>query len=149
VPSSSSSAPEQTFAVFLRRALDLFARELPWAYEAMCKTLAGREVRIHVDPSPLGVRAIGDVLHVHLDECSPAVECTASHEAVIALIDARTTLTQAVLDDQISLRGSVDDLLAFHDALMQFVGGAVRSPSFPRLLRDYRAQCATMSEGTP
>jgi hypothetical protein len=39
-------------------------------------------------------------------------------------------------------------VLGFHDALSLYVHGAVRSPSFPRLLRDYRRAVANRAGGS-
>lgn len=136
--SSSSSAPDATFASFLARSLDLLARELPWAYAAMCEALAPREVSITVDGEPARVVCTAGSVRVEPGAGAPAVECRTTREAILDLVAARTTLAEAVIGDRVWLRGSVDDLLAFHDGLMVYLGGAVRSPSFPGLLQEFR-----------
>jgi hypothetical protein len=85
------------------------------------------------------VRCAGGVARVTAEARAPAVECRTTRRAILDLVDARTTLMAAVVADRVWLRGSVEDLLAFHDGLMVYLGGAVRSPSFPWLLRQFRA----------
>lgn len=136
--SSSSSAPDASFASFLTRSLELLARELPWVYTLLCAALSPREVSIEVDGEISAVFCSTTSLRVTQRPEAPVVECRTSRAAIVDLIDARLTLVQAVVEDRVWLRGDVDELLAFHDGLMIFLGGAVRSPSFPGLLREFR-----------
>ena len=143
--SSSSSAPDASFAAFLARSLTLLARELPWGYAAMSRALGRRTVTIEVDGEPCGVLCDGaSVRLAGLATIQPDVECRTTRRAIHDLVDARTTLAEAVVEDRVFLRGDVDDLLAFHDGLMGYLGGAVRSPGFVWLLREFRA--ASMGE---
>jgi hypothetical protein len=138
VQSSNFSAPDASFASFLARSLDVLARELPWAYAKMCETLEGRHVSIELDGQLAVVACSAGTARVTQNGSQSVVECRTTRTAVIALADARTTLTEAVVSEQVWLRGCVEDLLAFHDGLMVYLGGAVRSPSFPGLLREFR-----------
>jgi hypothetical protein len=139
VRSSSSSAPDASFASFLGRSLELLARELPWGYAALCRTLAPREVVIEVDGAATGLVCEADAVRVAPAMTAPAVECRTTREAILDLVDARMTLVEGVMSERVWLRGSVADLLAFHDGLLIYLGGAVRSPSFPWLLREFRS----------
>jgi hypothetical protein len=138
VRSSSSSAPDATFASFLAGSLDLLERELPWAYGAMCRVLAPREVLLSVDGEDVSVRCTERTAIVGARAAAPDVECRTTRAAILDLADASTSLVDAVMSDRVHLRGAVGDLLAFHDGLMAYLGGAVRSPSFPALLERFR-----------
>jgi hypothetical protein len=138
VQSSNFSAPEPTFASFLARSLSALATELPWAYAKMCRTLNGREVSIELDGAIAVVLCSADSAAVASSGVAPAVECRTTRAAVLALARAETTLLEAVLGERVWLKGRVADLLAFHDGLMIYLGGAVRSPSFPGLLYEFR-----------
>lgn len=105
----------------------------------MCRQLAPRAVRLCVGDetiplvfAPAEVRTVTAIKR-------PQIEVVTSRAAILAVIDAASTLLQAVLDDRLALRGAPEDLLAFHDGLMAYVHGAVRAPSFPALLRAFRA----------
>ena len=77
-------------------------------------------------------------VHVLPEAKEPTAELVTSRNTILSILDARLTLAEAVLSDAIVLKGHVDDLIAFHDGLMTYVRGAVRSPSFPRLLDHFR-----------
>ena len=147
--SSSSSAPELSFAHFLGRSLDALAEELPAIYAEMCRTLAPRAVRIALDGEVVTVACTPEratLLDVHgaLDSLdAPAVDVRTSRAAIVALIDARSTLVESVVADRVELRGKLDDLVAFHDGLVVYLHGAVRAPSFPALLLLFRRSIGT------
>jgi hypothetical protein len=63
---------------------------------------------------------------------------SSTRATILGVIDGETTARRAVLDERLLMRGRLDDVVAFHDALVAYVHGAVRAPSFPRLLRAYR-----------
>jgi hypothetical protein len=147
VRSSSFSAHDGSFASFLGRSLDLLRRELPWGHEALCRALSPRVVVITVDGEATGVSCEEAMLRVGAASEDPAVECRTTRGAILELVDARMTLVDAVCCDRVELRGSVEDLLAFHDGLMVYLGGAVRCPSFPWLLREFRATSSAWGVG--
>lgn len=136
--SLNSSEPDSSFASFLGRSLKLLERELPWGYATLCRVLGEREVLIEVDGEAAPILCTGHSMRVEQAPRAPMVECKTTREAILELVDAKATLVGAILADKVWLRGSVDDLLAFHDGLMAYLGGAVRSPSFPWLLQEFR-----------
>jgi hypothetical protein len=138
VQSSNFSGRDASFASFLARSLTLLERELPWGYAAVCRALGEREVLIEVDGEKTPVMATGSVLRVERSSRAPVVECRTSRRAIVDLVDGKMTLVEAVESELVWLSGTVDDLLAFHDGLMAYLGGAVRSPSFVGLLGEFR-----------
>jgi hypothetical protein len=62
------------------------------------------------------------------------------------VLDARLSLTRAVLTDALEVVGPLASLMALHEGLVTYVHGAVRCPSFPSLLARLRAVCR---EGAP
>jgi len=67
----------------------------------------------------------------------PAVEARVSRAALCELLEAEYTLPEAIYNDRVILRGHLDDLLAFYDALYLYFCGAVRCASFPAILDEY------------
>jgi hypothetical protein len=128
------------FRSFLLASFDILERELPWAYRAVCVTLAPRVVLLRVDRDAMGLRFEPTRIVLCPRAATACVEVETGRHTILAAIDAETTLLSAVLDDQLLLRGSAEDILAFHDALMWYLHGAVRAPSFPVLLRRYRQE---------
>lgn len=141
--SSSSSGRDEggAFGRFVARGLAALRDELPWAHARMAAALEGRDVLLTVDGEAVPVTARGGAVEVHPlapQGFSPCVTLATDRATVARLADAERTITDAVVAGEVALRGAVDDLVAFHDGLMAFLAGAVRSPSFPALLDDYR-----------
>ena len=130
--------PEATFTTFLATAFATLEREVPWAYVGVARGLAPRVVRLDVDGEVVGLRCAPRAVSVERDVEHPTIAVRTGRADILAVIDAEASLLSAVLDDRLHLQGSPDDLLAFHDALMLWVHGAVRAPSFPGLLRSFR-----------
>lgn len=154
--SSSSSAPDAGpdlagFGDFVARGLATLRAELPWCWAATAAALDGRSVLLVVGAEPVRVRARrGEVAVLASAEgFAPCVTLVTDPVTVLRLADAETTVVDATLDGSIALRGDVDDLVAFHDGLVAFLHGAVRSPSFPRLLDLYRRWATTPARGAP
>lgn len=138
-PSASFSAPERRFAAFLAESFTVLEREMPPAYATLCATLAPREVLLGVDGEMVALAFARAGVRFLPAPRAPRIEVRTTKAAILRVLDADSTLLQAVLDDALFLRGCTDDLLDFHDGLMSYVHGAVRAPSFPSLLRAYRA----------
>jgi hypothetical protein len=69
---------------------------------------------------------------------NPTVRVAGGKPAILDIVDARVSLSEAVDSGVIDLAGPVDDLALFFEALRIYVHGAVRSPSFPPLLERFR-----------
>ncbi len=130
--------PETTFAEFLSESFDLLKSEVPQAHAELCRRLAPHEVHLRVDDEDVAVRFESTRARFLPAPCAASVGVETSRDTILALVDAETTLEDAVLDGPLVLRGHCDDLLAFHDGLVAYVHGAVRAPSFPGLLRRFR-----------
>lgn len=133
------SAPEKKgFRSFLATSFELLQRETPDVYELMCERLASRRVILHVDREGVALAfSRREVRFVPIPETADVQASTTSH-SVLRVIDAETNLLEAVLADELFVRGKLDDVVAFHEGLTTYVHGAVRAPSFPSLLREYR-----------
>lgn len=142
VRSSSSSGPEPGFARFVARGLRALRAELPWAYALMADALGPRDVLLAISGETVAVTTRGGEVTAHAappEGFAPRVVLATERATVLQLADAERTIVDAVVSGEVTLRGDVDDLVAFHDGLMAFLHGAVRSPSFPALLDEYRA----------
>jgi hypothetical protein len=139
--SASFSVPERDFAGFLRESLAVLAREMPAAHERMGRLLASRTVVLRVDGGAITLTFGKDGAYTHAAGAATAdVEIESARATILGVIDGETSLAEAVLDERLLMRGRLDDVVAFHDALVAYVHGAVRAPSFPALLRAYRAK---------
>ena len=128
---------DRSFTSFLVESFATLRRELPDVYRALCWHFDRREVTITVADELVVLRFEAQQVRRVAHALHPAITVATSKDSILSLVNARVTLVDAVLSDQLQLRGSPDDLLTFHDGLMIYLHGAVRAPSFPRLLRAY------------
>lgn len=127
------------FGAFISDSFVVLEEEIPHLYALLAQTLGPQRVAVDVDGPPFGIRSDGNRLTiVALDE-SPCVELTCSGRDIIALLDGEATLLGSALDDRLRLRGRAEDLVVFHDALMVYLGAAVRAPGFVGLRDRFRS----------
>ena len=77
-------------------------------------------------------------------------ELRTTSAAILDLTNGRLCLIDALLNEQLFLRGPLDVVVRFDRALGCYLAGAVRAASFPALLDDYRlgvADAAAPTEG--
>ncbi len=133
------------FADWVRRGVVGLARAFPWASARMGAAPRRARSPPRGRRRPAAVRwrdraaRVSPASSPRPRTAAPAVTLHTTRPPVIALADGDDTLVDAVLAGRVVLRGDVDDLAAFHDALMAFLQGAVRAPDFAATLVDFRA----------
>ena len=131
--------PVAEFSEFLSRSLELIEEEAPTSHRALGRALAGHAVRISVD-APAAVLRFGTAGFAWLEGDAPAeVELRVDRQTLLDLIDARVSLEDSILEDRFHLRGPIDSIVWFDDGLLIYLDGAIRCPSFPTLLAEFRA----------
>jgi len=136
--SLSFSTRDSGITWYIATSLIALRQECPTAYFLMCGQLASRRVRLVIEGESVTLAFDPSGVHVLPEAKESAAELVTSRQTILDVLDARLTLAEAVLSDAIVLKGHVNDLTAFHDGLMTYVRGAVRSPSFARLLDRFR-----------
>jgi hypothetical protein len=126
------------FRGWVDRGLRTLERELPWAYDRMAAALGAREVALTVDDEAATVESDGKTVWLRDEPRAPSVTLRTTRREIVALAEAERSLVSSVLLGETVLRGRVEDLAAFHDGLLEFLRGAVRSPSFPGLMDAFR-----------
>jgi hypothetical protein len=142
-------------ASLLRRSFDGLARDVPASYARLVDALAGLTVELTVDGERFTVRAVvrppGEAgpgsleVVVDGDHPSPDVRITTGREVIVAVVDARLTLQEAVEVELVRVIGRLDDLVTAHGALLAYAHACVRAPSSRELhaaLRDGEAEGA-------
>ena len=130
--------PRSEFGRFLARSFTALEHEHRSAYLRTCRALAGRSVQIEIDSPAVLARFSASAVSVSDADAAGDLTLGTDKSTVFDLIDGKLTLLEAVRSERMQLRGSVESVADFHDALMIYLDGAVRSPSFPDLLTDYR-----------
>lgn len=106
----------------------------------LCALLAPREVLLLIDGEPVVLVFEPTGIALLTAARRPALELRTGRGTMLDVIDARLTLNEAVRTDALVLQGDVDDLKLAHEGLLTYVCGAVRCPSFPRLLERFRLE---------
>lgn len=134
----SSSGAETSISAFIGASFVAMREELPEAYFLMCRKLAGLTATLRIDDERIGLVFDRRAVRVGRRHRQADVRVRTSRRAILDILDARTTLQAAVDDGSLQLWGSIANLEAFHDALLIYVRGAVRSPGFGPLLARFR-----------
>lgn len=140
--SSSSSAPRGPgpIAALLAESFEALAAELPAAHARMCARLAGKVVELCIDDERFAAIFSEGRARVLAADDAPAadVRVVTSRRAILAVLDARRSLTDAVLADEVAVVGALEHLVEAYAGLTAYLHGAVRSRSFAGLLRRFR-----------
>ena len=126
----------------------LLSEECPGAFHELCDRLDSAKIRLCIDGDSVSPSFAAHGFELVAAHASPEVDLESSREAILAVLDGRLTLEDAVWQDRVVLMGSLDALARFHEGFVLCVGGAVRCPSFPRLLERYRG-ARTRAAGDP
>lgn len=129
-------------ATLLAESFELLKTRLPQAHARMLALLRGSEIELVLDDECMRLRFEHGVelSPANTDEplsSPPRIECSLA--AIVAVLDAKLTLAEAVESDALRVRADLDRLVHLHDGLLAYVHGAVRCPGFPELLVRLRA----------
>ena len=128
--------------------MSILETECPPAFRALCERLDGARIRLRVDGKALSP-AFGPEGFALVPPCeSPEVDLASDRQTILEVLAGDLRLEDAVWDERLALFGSLDALARFHDGFASCVNGAVRCPSFPRLLERYRRAGAPGAGGT-
>jgi len=139
--------PDGHFTEFLCRSFETLEGEMPHIYTELCGRLAGRKVSLQVEKERVGLLFGAGRVRMYPGGLTAEIALNTSCETILALVDAELTLLEALLRGDIHLLGGPADVAAFHDGLMLYLHGAVRAPSFPALLRRFRAKTRSAQVG--
>lgn len=152
--SSSSSATEPTVEGLLAESFAVLAAELPPAWERFCAFLDGYAVEIRVDGESFTVRFAADTATIAgvariagTTLAAPAIPAAPETDALLAttrrtiedVLDARLSLREAVMGDALHVVAPLAMMGRLHAGILAYVHGGVRCPSFPALLKRFRA----------
>jgi hypothetical protein len=136
-----SSSPSSTrFAVCLTRSFEILRCECPEAYLRVCSSLRPLVVNLEVDRESVALSFERERVNIRAANASADVQASTTRATIARLHDGSSTITDEILSDAVLLTGRIDDLARFHEALLDYVRGAVRCPSFPALIAAYRSR---------
>lgn len=123
----------------LRRSLGHLAEDVPGSYRLMLDTLGPLVIALDVDGERFSMSGGGDLV-ISEDRTDTAdVRISTSRPAIVDVLEARTTLAQAVEAGAVYVRGRLDAVERAHDTLVAYVHAAVRAPTQLNLLSALKA----------
>ena len=135
---SSSSSADRPARRLLAAAFATLRAEAPVHHGLLCDALAELTVHIVADGEHLAPRPFAAGLEVVEPRGAPGVTIRAGLAAVLALLEARRTLVDAIARGELDVWGSPDALDAAADAFASFLHGMVRAASSAALVDDLR-----------
>lgn len=129
---------DRSFGDFLTTALELLRAESAAHFARIVRRFRGRTVAITVVPHATVRVQFDRQPWVQAFTNAPVqVEVSIHRAELAALLEGTRTIEQSVLAGELQLRGSIEHVIPFLNALTDFVHGAVRCVSFPTLYGAY------------
>jgi hypothetical protein len=124
--------------VFVEKSLDALEREASQSYLRLCETLDRRRVCIAGDGERFVLRFNDRAVTSAQVDGTEDVFIGLSRDTILELVDGSLRLEDALRLDLLDVRASVGDAAAAFDGLLVYLRGAIRCPSMPRLLSQFR-----------
>jgi hypothetical protein len=125
-----------SLAAFLQSSFESLRMEQPGAWAEMCAHLKHHTVILQVDAETIALVFRRDGPSI-ADPIASDARLRTTRSALRSLLAGRCSLLDAVLDDSFELCGAWAALATFHDGLLAYLRGAVRSPTVPALLDNF------------
>ena len=131
--------PPADFFTFLRTSLSCIAAEEPDGHRALTAAMGRMRVRLVADGVARIIRFDFPDWAIYPEVSEAAdLEVAFDREIIMDLIDGRLTMEDAIYQERLRMRGSVETIERFHGALMIYLEGLIRTPGAPAMLEVYR-----------
>jgi hypothetical protein len=130
--------PSADFFTFLRTSLSRITAEEPDAHRALVGAMGNLRARLVADGVARTIRFDFPDWTICPGESEIDLEVAFDREIITDLIDGRLTMEDAIYQERLRMRGSVETIERFHGALMVYLEGLIRTPEAPVLLESYR-----------
>ncbi len=126
------------FPAFLDRSLTILRVEAPDHHAELASTLGRRGLRCEVDGPTVALRFEGSRHALREPDHREEMFLRTDWTTILDLVDGELSLLEALLEERLWLTGSADAVTRFDEALVCYLGGAIRCPSLPALLAELR-----------
>jgi hypothetical protein len=124
---------------FIEMSLSALKQEAPAFYVRLCDGLDGRTVDIRGDGEPFALSFCQSAARSGPAHGAADVRLAVDRSTILALVDGEVSLEDALEQDRLYVRGNLQHVLQVFEGLVTFVRGAIRCPSSPQLLADFRS----------
>ena len=133
------SVPCRTLAEYLQLLLARLGAGEPAAAVRIREVVGARRARITLDAESADIFFAADgSFHAEPPVGAVAGTGTTSRAVVLALLDGYEEVTTAVLDGELELTGTVEDVAAIGQAIEILIDASTRVPPLQELARDFR-----------
>ena len=122
----------------LQTALATMQRDNPGGHRSFLDALGPTSVGVIADTLPFVISTVGGGPVVSTGIGAADVGIRTDRSTVVSVIEGEITLTDAVVQGSVEVRGALAHVVTAHDALLAFVDAAVRTPSLDGLLDQLR-----------
>jgi hypothetical protein len=130
--------PTPDFPAFLDRSLAVLRSEAPAHHAELAVLLGARGLCCEVDGRSVALCFDGARHALRPPDRREAVSLCTDRRTILDLVDGELTLLDALLEERLWLAGSADAVTRFDEALTCYLDGAIRCPSLPPLLEEFR-----------
>jgi hypothetical protein len=130
--------PSADFFGFLRTSLSRLAAEVPDAHRALAGAMGNLRARLVADGVARTIRFDLSDWTIYAEDSDADLEVSFDREIIMDLIDGRLTMEDAIYQERLRMRGSVETIERFHGALMIYLEALIRTPGAPAMLESYR-----------
>ena len=135
-----------SFAQFVERSLALLREEAPEHFQRVREHARGLRVDVSIDrETPVRLQLDSEPWTTRTPATEAHVYAEIRQSNLIAILEGVLAIDEAIEAERLQLRGQLDHLLSFLEALRCWFHGAVRAPSFPALHAEYLAAVADRS----
>ena len=140
---SSSSCVVEPIARLVADSFAALRADAPRHYARFAAALQAHRAQICVEGERITVTSDGVAVQVDAEATAPAtVRITTDAPTILAVLDARCTLAEAVQRGALAVVAPLEELDALRSALLIYVRGGVRSTAFPGLVARLRARAS-------
>ena len=120
----------------IRESFSALVSELPEYYGAMCTCMAGKAVEMNIGMETFCI--CFDENSARFVESIPQLVIHTDRQTILDTVDGQTNVYAALLENRLSIKGTLDDLVKLQTALIAYLNGALRCSVFPELLNRLR-----------
>jgi hypothetical protein len=141
--------PPADFFAFLHTSLSRLAAAMPDAHRALADAMGDLRARLVADGVARTIRFDFPDWTIYAGASEADLEVSFDRKVIVNLIDGHLTMEDAIDQERLRIRGSVETIERFHEALLIYLEGLIRTPEAPTILESYREANGSARSGEP
>jgi hypothetical protein len=129
-----------SFFTFLAQSMRILEQEAPERYASLSLAMGDMQAQLTTNGSARIVRFDGSRFVLEREDIKADVDVEFTSDTILDLVDGELSLEEAIDSEVLWIRGAVEVVEHFYDAVLIYIDGAMRSPGFLNLLKEFRRQ---------